>query len=289
MLEIQKLSKRYANNDWYSVKDLSLTLKEGEIFGFLGSNGSGKSTTIKCMVGILPYGKNDIKKMPKQQIKKEKTAKSEINNETVADVKKDKKLNKEKKYEYPESFCSIKVDGIELNDNPKAYKHKIAYVSDNHAVFERLTGMEYVDHIANLYKVSREDRDKIINKYTKIFHLEKAIHKQINTYSHGMKQKINVIAALVHNPKLWVLDEPLLGLDPVSAYELKLAMREHADNGNIVFFSSHMIDVVYAICDKVGIIVNGVLQDVYDVQKLKDTEANLEQIFLDTLKEAQGE
>ena len=120
-------------------------------------------------------------------------------------------------------------------------------------------------------------------KYLKIFKLENAFDRQIKSYSHGMKQKITVIAALVHNPKIWILDEPLTGLDPQSVYQLKQAMRKHAEEGNTVFFSSHILDVVENLCDRVCIINKGELQGVYDLHQMKKKKESLEELFMSVI------
>ena len=164
--------------------------------------------------------------------------------------------------------------------NPKEAKEHIGYVSDNHAVFERLTGREYVNHIANLYRVNVDDVKERCASLLKIFKLEEAFDRPIKSYSHGMKQKITVIAALVHNPKLWVLDEPLTGLDPQSAYQLKKVMKQHAREGNTVFFSSHILDVVENLCDRCCIIEKGHLHGIYDIKELKQQGRSLERIFM---------
>jgi len=242
MLEIKNLKKKYSGSDVYAVNDLTLKLKEGEIFGFLGPNGAGKSTTIKSIVGVLPFDEGSI------------------------------------------SICDI-----DLKEHPLKAKSNIGYVPDNHAVFERLTGREYVNHIANLYNVPIDVAKKRCEKYLKIFKLEYAFDKQIKSYSHGMKQKITVIAALVHNPKLWILDEPLTGLDPQSCYQLKAAMRKHAEEGNTVFFSSHILDVVENLCDRVCIIKKGVLCDVNDLKKLKKENQSLEELFMSVIYDDESE
>ena len=177
----------------------------------------------------------------------------------------------------------IDICGVNLLKDPLKAKQMIGYVPDNHAVFERLTGREYVNHIANLYNVPTEQMEKISDYYVKLFRLENAFDNPIKSYSHGMKQKISVIAALVHNPKLWILDEPLTGLDPQSAYQLKSAMRKHADEGNTVFFSSHILDVVENLCDRVCIIKKGQLQGVYDIHELKEKNQSLEELFMKTI------
>lgn len=233
MLEIQNLTKSYAGSSVNAVEDLSLSLKAGEIYGFLGSNGAGKSTTIKSLVGIYPFQHGDI-------------------------------------------F----INGISIKTDPLKAKMHIGYVSDNHAVFERLTGREYVNHMANLYRVDMKDAEERCNRLLKVFHLEEAFDHQIKSYSHGMKQKISVIGALVHNPKLWVLDEPLTGLDPQSSYQLKQVMKQHAKEGNTVFFSSHILDVVENLCDRCCIIRKGRLQGVYDLKELKQNGQSLEEIFM---------
>ena len=174
----------------------------------------------------------------------------------------------------------VLIDGVSLKENPREAKLKLAYISDNHAVFERLTGREYVNHIANLYNTPKEEREKVVDGLLEAFNLKNAYDRQIKSYSHGMKQKINVIAGLVHNPKLWVLDEPLLGLDPQSGFELKKIMRQHADKGNTVFFSSHILEVVENICDRVGILYKGKLVAVADLKELKKEGKSLEELYI---------
>lgn len=186
---------------------------------------------------------------------------------------------------YPFQQGDILIDGVSIKTNPLEAKMKIGYVSDNHAVFERLTGCEYVNHIANLYKVDMEEAKNRTEELLKIFKLEDAFHLPIKSYSHGMKQKISVIAALVHNPKLWVLDEPLTGLDPQSSYQLKKVMKQHAKEGNTVFFSSHILDVVENLCDRCCIIQKGKLQGVYDLAQLKARGESLEEIFVSVIGE----
>ena len=181
---------------------------------------------------------------------------------------------------YPFQHGDILIDGVSIKTDPLRAKMNVGYVSDNHAVFERLTGREYVNHLANLYQVNKADAEARCNRLLKIFNLEEAFNRSIKSYSHGMKQKISVIGALVHNPKLWVLDEPLTGLDPQSSYQLKQVMKQHAKEGNTVFFSSHILDVVENLCDRCCIIEKGKLQGVYDLKELKRTNQSLEEIFM---------
>ncbi len=174
----------------------------------------------------------------------------------------------------------ILIDGVSIKENPLEAKKKIGYVSDNHAVFERLTGREYVNHIANLYEVDLKEAEERTEKLLDVFKLREAFERPIKSYSHGMKQKISVIGALVHNPKLWVLDEPMMGLDPQSSYQLKKVMKEHAAAGNTVFFSSHILDVVENLCDRCCIIKSGKLYGTYDIHQLKESGESLEEIFM---------
>ena len=233
MLTIKNLNKKYKNNERYSVKDLSLTLNDGEIFGFLGKNGAGKSTTIKCLTGIIPFDSGEI------------------------------------------TIC-----GHDLKKDPIGAKMNIGYVPDDHAVYDNLTGREYAVFMGNIYGVDKDTMEKRIETFSNLFSMTKFLDKQIRSYSHGMKQKICIIAALIHNPKFWVLDEPLMGLDPQSIAEIKGYMIEHRRLGNTVFFSSHNIDMVEKLCDRVGIMHNGQLLEVLDVKEFLATGQSLEDYFL---------
>ena len=237
MIKITNFSKTYDGSNKKAVDGLSLEIKKGEVFGFIGHNGAGKSTTIKSLVGIQSITEG-----------------------------------------------TIEIDGYDISRQPLEAKLRMGYVSDNHALYEKLTGREYINYVADLYMVSEEDKKARIDKYVKMFQLEHAIDNEIKSYSHGMKQKTMVIAALIHNPKVWVLDEPLTGLDPTSAYQIKQCMREHADNGNIVFFSSHVIEVVERICDRIAIISGGKLQRVCTIADIKKEGLSLEQLYLQYAK-----
>lgn len=176
---------------------------------------------------------------------------------------------------------NIVLNGVSLRKEPYVFKHNIGYVPDNHATYDKLTGMEYLSFMGSMYDVPVKTLKDRAMEFVKKFGLEGAINDQIKSYSHGMKQKLVVIGSLLHTPKLWVLDEPLTGLDPQSAYELKSYMREHADKGHTVFFSSHVIDVVEKVCDRVGIIKNGKLIAVGTVSQLKESaDESLEEFFL---------
>ena len=181
---------------------------------------------------------------------------------------------------------SIKIFGHDISKDPLQTKLLIGYVPDNHAVYEGLTGREYVNYIADLFLVSTEDRIARLDKYAKLFEIETALDKPIKSYSHGMKQKITIIAALIHEPKVWVLDEPLTGLDPTSCYQIKECMKEHARKGNIVFFSSHVIDVVENVCTNIGVISHGKLKCTYSLDELKKENIKLEDIYLKYVQNA---
>ncbi|MDR0934921.1 MAG: YwaF family protein [Erysipelotrichaceae bacterium] len=175
----------------------------------------------------------------------------------------------------PITSGQITVCGYDVKSEPVKAKKMIGYVPDHYALYEKLTGREYINYIADLYGVSKEDRDARIAKYIDIFELYQAFDNRIQTYSHGMKQKITIIAALVHDPKVWILDEPLTGLDPNSIFQVKECMKEHAKAGNIVFFSSHIIDVVEKLCDHIAIIKKGkilVVKNVKDIEKKESLE-----------------
>ena len=217
-LQINNFSKIYPGANFYSVKDFSLTINEGEIFGFIGHNGAGKSTLIKSLVGVNSYD-------------------GEI------------------------SICDIN-----LKLNPAQAKFLIGYVPDNHPLYERLTGREYIKYCAQIYMVEKKDYQARLDYYLELFNLTKDIDRLINTYSHGMKQKVSIIASLIHEPKIWILDEPLTGLDPTSVLMVKNCIINHAKKGNIVFFSSHIIEIVEGICDKIAIIKKGQLMYTGEVQ-----------------------
>lgn len=231
MLSIKNLKKKYTNSQLYSVDDINIELRPGEIFGFLGKNGAGKSTTIKCLTGILPFDEGTI------------------------------------------SVC-----GYDIKADPIKAKMNMGYVPDNHAVIEKLTGREYVNYVADLYKVGKE-RTERMNYFLDMFNLQDAVDKQIKSYSHGMKQKICIIAALIHNPKLWVLDEPLMGLDPQSMTDIINYMLKHCEKGNTVFFSSHNLDLVKKLCHRASIINDGKIVEELDLYDNKENQEKLEEIY----------
>ena len=232
MLKVSGLVKKYPKSDRFSVNNISFELKPGEIFGFLGQNGAGKSTTIKCITGILPFDGG-----------------------------------------------TIEICGHDIVKDPIGAKMEIGYVPDNHSVYEKLTGREYVNYVADIYRVPKLDRMERFEKYIKLFKLQEAQDRQIKSYSHGMKQKICMIATLVHEPKLWVLDEPMMGLDPQSIAEIISLMKQHCEKGNTVFFSSHNLDLVKRLCDRVAVVNAGTLIDLFDLKNNPANKASLEERF----------
>ncbi len=178
---------------------------------------------------------------------------------------------------------AIEVCGYDVATQSVQAKRQIGFVPDHYALYERLTAREYINYIADLYEVSKEDREERLNKMVERFELQSAIDNPIRTYSHGMKQKVTIMAALIHNPKVWILDEPLTGLDPNSIFQVKECMREHAEAGNIVFFSSHIIDVVERICDRIAIIRKGQIQCVKDVHQMERNGESLEQFYMSVI------
>ncbi len=178
---------------------------------------------------------------------------------------------------------NIEICGYDVERQSVQSKLNTGYVPDHYALYENLTGREYINFIADLYDVDKDTRDETIEKYVKRFQLTGSFDNQMKTYSHGMKQKIAIMAALVHNPKVWILDEPLTGLDPNSIHEVKECMKEHAAAGNIVFFSSHLIDIVENVCDKIVIIKKGKLRAAANVSELSSRKIDLEEFYLDII------
>jgi len=177
----------------------------------------------------------------------------------------------------------IEVCGYDVNSQGVEAKRQIGFVPDHYALYEKLTGREYINYIADLYNVPLKERNERIDNYVKRFQLETAFDNQMKTYSHGMKQKIAIMAALVHNPKVWILDEPLTGLDPDSIFQVKECMKEHKQNGNIVFFSSHIIDVVERICDRIAIIKKGNILVTKSVEEIEKSGITLEEFYMNTI------
>jgi ABC-2 type transport system ATP-binding protein len=211
MLEVSHLTKTYKDAKQPSLKNVSFKVEDGEVYGIVGKNGAGKSTTIKCILGLHPFEKG-----------------------------------------------SIILNGVDIKKEENKLKQMIGYVPDNHLVYENLTGREYINFMANIYGVNNVDRQQRIKNHAEKFDMTDALDLQIKGYSHGMRQKICIIGALIHEPKLWILDEPFLGLDPKSVKTVKECIKEYAlDKNHMVIFTSHIIETVVEICDRVCVIENG--------------------------------
>lgn len=181
----------------------------------------------------------------------------------------------------------IFIDDISITKNPLEAKKRIGLVPDNPDVFLKLKGIEYLNFIADVYEVSTEERVKKIKELSNKFEIENVLNNKIESYSHGMRQKLLIIGALLHNPKNWILDEPLTGLDPKSSFELKKLMREHVNENNAVFFSTHVLEVAEKLCDKIGIIDNGKLLFVGTYEEMKNKlkeNKSLEELFMEIIK-----
>ncbi|WP_263703642.1 ABC transporter ATP-binding protein [Bacillus thuringiensis] len=179
---------------------------------------------------------------------------------------------------------TITINGKDIMKNPMEAKKTFGYVPDSPDMFLRLKGIEYLNFMADMYEVPKEVRQERIESLAKKFDLYNALSDQIQSYSHGMRQKIVIIGVLVHEPDVWILDEPLTGLDPKSAYILKEMMREHADKGKIVFFSTHVLEVAEKLCDRVAIINKGNLQFKGNLDEMRDhfkSNESLEKMFLE--------
>ena len=175
---------------------------------------------------------------------------------------------------------NIYIDGKSIKSKPLECKKKIAYVPDNPDLYEYMTGIQYLNFISDIYKVNSENRKQRIKKYAQLFDIEKDLNESISSYSHGMKQKLAIISAWVHNPKLVIMDEPFVGLDPIASHNLKQMMRELCEDGGAIFFSTHVLEVAEKLCDKVAIIKDGHLIKSGTMEEVKG-DKSLENVFLE--------
>lgn len=178
----------------------------------------------------------------------------------------------------------IKIDGHSIKEEAKLCKSMIAYIPDNPDLYEHLTGIQYLNFIADIFMVSAEERKERIGRYADAFEITENLGDLISSYSHGMKQKVAVISALIHEPKLMILDEPFVGLDPKAAFTLKNAMHELCERGGAIFFSTHVLDVAEKLCNKVAIIRNGELMAAGNTSELTGGQS-LESVFMEVLSE----
>lgn len=174
----------------------------------------------------------------------------------------------------------IKIDGISIKEKPIDCKKMIAYIPDNPDIYPSLTGIQYINLIADFFNVKKDERKTLTEKYSKLLSLENDLNLPISSYSHGMKQKLVLISSFVHSPKILIMDEPFVGLDPKASFTIKTIMKEFASNGGAIFFSTHVLEVAEKLCNKVAIINNGKIIKQGSMKDIKKDES-LEQVFLE--------
>lgn len=177
----------------------------------------------------------------------------------------------------------IIIDGTSVKNDPVKCKSIIAYIPDNPDLYEHLTGIQYLNFIGDIFRIKKNEREELIKKYADLFEITINLGDLISSYSHGMKQKLALISALVHKPKLMILDEPFVGLDPKAAHTLKEIMHEMCDNGSAIFFSTHVLDVAEKLCNKIAIIKHGKLVTCGDTSDIKG-DSSLEEVFLELIE-----
>ena len=180
----------------------------------------------------------------------------------------------------------IIIDGKSIKESPIEAKKQFGLVPDSPDMFLKFTGIEYLEFMADCYNVSKKDREERIEKYAKEFGIYNELDNKIESYSHGMRQKIVIIGVLIHNPQNWILDEPITGLDPKSSFDLKQIMREHANKGKTVFFSTHILEIAERLCDRIAIINKGKIIFVGTLEEIKNKygdKKTLEEIFIDII------
>ena len=174
----------------------------------------------------------------------------------------------------------ISLDNIMLLDDPMGFKKQIAYIPDNPDLYDYMSGIKYLNFIADIFGVGAKEREERIKKYADIFELTDDLAQPVSAYSHGMKQKLSIISAWLHNPRLIIMDEPFVGLDPKASHSLKEMMRDVCQRGGAIFFSTHVLEVAEKLCDKVAIIKNGKLIKSGTMEEVKGDES-LETVFLE--------
>lgn len=232
VLKVENYSKIYSGTK-KAADNISLDVESGDIYGFIGHNGAGKSTTIRAIVGVLDFTDGEIY-----------------------------------------------IDGHSVKKEPLECKKITAYIPDNPDLYENLTGLQYLDFIADVFDIDSKARQDRIKEYADKLEITDALSDPISSYSHGMKQKVAIISALIHEPKLLVMDEPFVGLDPKAAYMLKEIMHDMCKKGSAVFFSTHVLDVAEKLCNKVAIIKEGKIITQGTMEDLVG-DKSLEEVFLE--------
>ena len=236
ILEIKGYTKVYGEGK-KAADNVTLTVESGDIYGFIGHNGAGKSTTIRAVVGVLDFSEGEIY-----------------------------------------------IDGHSVKDEPLECKKITAYIPDNPDLYENLTGIQYLNFIADVFEIDEAKREEVIKKYADMFEITDSLGDLISSYSHGMKQKLAIISALIHEPKLIVMDEPFVGLDPKASYTLKQIMHDLCEKGTAIFFSTHVLDVAQKLCNKVAIIKQGKIIDSGNMEDMIGNQS-LEEVFLEVADE----
>ena len=231
MLKIDHFTKTYGEKK--AVDDLSLHIRQGEIYGFIGHNGAGKTTTLKSVAGIMQFDSGEIL-----------------------------------------------IDGTSIQRDPIGCKKKMAYIPDNPDLYEFMTGMQYLNFVGDIFAIPADRRKQRIQELADTFELTGDLNQPISAYSHGMKQKLAIISAWIHEPKLILMDEPFVGLDPKASHILKGMMREVCNQGGAIFFSTHVLEVAEKLCDKVAIIKGGKLVRSGTMEEVKG-DTSLESVFLE--------
>lgn len=237
MLRIENLTKHYSGSN-KGITNLNLHVCPGDLYAYIGHNGAGKTTSLKCIVGIHDFEQGEIY-----------------------------------------------VDGLDVKKQAIESKKRLAYIPDNPDIYEYLTGIQYLNFVADVYEVSASDRQSRIEKYAEEFGITESLGDLISTYSHGMKQKLAIISALVHKPKLLILDEPFVGLDPKAAVVLKNIMKDLCEEGGAVFFSTHVLDVAERLCNKVAIIKDGELIASGTMEEMVKEGSTLESLFMEVVED----
>lgn len=182
----------------------------------------------------------------------------------------------------------ISIDGLKLEDDPISYKNKFSYLADNPDLFDKFTGVEYINFVADIYGIDEKTRNERLNTYLDYFEIREAMADLISSYSHGMKQKLAIISSLIHDPDLLILDEPMVGLDPKSSFNLKKIMKQRKEEGKMVFFSTHIMEVAENICDRLAIISKGKIVaegSLFEIRANLNENKSLEELFLELTDE----
>lgn len=230
MVVINGLTKSYDGKK-NAIENIDLEIRDGDIFGFVGLNGAGKSTTIKCLVGILSFENGEII-----------------------------------------------INGKSIKTDPVACKEEMAYIADNPEIYAYMKGIDYIKFMMAIYR-KPFDSDKVL-KMAGEFELADVLNNLVSSYSHGMRQKLVLLTAFLHEPRLLVLDEPFVGLDPKATHMLRTMMKAYADKGNTIFFSTHVLEVAEKLCNKVAIIKEGRIAVTGTMEEITRS-SSLEEFFLE--------